>query len=237
MEIPSFATLTGWIDLPLHNPPARPAECLGPTDVIDSEHPTIRRKAGELTAALEAPLDKTRAIFEFVRDRIVYNFAPHIRSRASWRASDTLARGDGFCQQKSVLLIALLRAAGVPAQMGFQHLRDYKIIGTRYESGLPGGVIHFHGLAYFYHEASWQRLDPTLDAGLVNQRGYRLAEFNPHGETLLPATDRAGQPHFDVLAEFGPYPDLPPIISAKLSEIGWYWDRWRELVRRTGATM
>jgi transglutaminase-like putative cysteine protease len=237
MDTDSFAGLTGPFDLPPHQPPAAPGECLGPTDVIDAGHPSIQRQASTLTAGLDTPPDKTGVLFEFVRDGISYDFAPDIRSRTNWLASNTLARGDGFCQQKSILLAALLRAAGVPAQLGYQHLKDYKIIGTRYESGLPGGVIHYHGLVYVYLGGGWRRVDPTLDAALVNKRRYRLAEFNPQGETLLPRTDRAGQPHFDFLADFGPYPNLPTVVSTKFVEIAWFWDEWRDLVRRTGATM
>lgn len=234
---PSFAALVGALRLAPVDPPAAPGECLGATDVIDIDHRSVERKAAALARASKTQVDKARAVFEFVRDEIPYTFGPVVESRASWRASRTLARGNGFCQQKSVLLVALARAAGVPAQLGYQHLKDYKIVGTRYEVGLPGGVIHFHGLAYLYIDGGWRRVDATLDRVLVERRGYRLADFNETGDTLLPATDLAGAPHFAVLEEFGPFPDLPRALSDCLSAITRYWKEWRALVRRTGATM
>jgi len=225
------------LQLPRGTAPADPAACLGPTDVIESEQPAIRDLAQRLTAGLDSPPDKARALFDYVRDEIVYNFAPLLATRSDWRASATLARGDGFCQQKALLLAALARAVGIPSQIGFQHLKDYKLLETRYVSVLPDGVIPFHGLNALYLNGRWIWADATLDAGLSERRGYRLVEFRADEDMLLPATDLAGRPHFDFLAEFGPYPDLPVALSDAFASLHTLWREWHAFVTRTGVTM
>jgi transglutaminase-like putative cysteine protease len=211
-------------------------ECLLPTDVIDSDHPLVKETAEKVVRRAKAPVEIARRIFYFVRDDIKYNFAPLLRSREDWKASSTLERGDGFCQQKAVLFAALLRAAGVPSQVAFQHIKDYKLLGTRYEPYMPDGVLPFHGLTVVYLNGRWLWEDATLDSGLCNRRGYRLVEFSAEGEALLPATDLQGHPHFEFLGDFGPYPDLPKEISdAFIDPVG--WEMWQALVKRTHLTM
>lgn len=211
-------------------------ECLLPTDVIDSDDDLVQSTAREIVQGCDDPVEKARRLFYFVRDEIEYNFAPLLRSRQDWKASLTLKRGDGFCQQKAVLYAALARAVGVPAQIAFQHLKDHKLIGTRYEPYMPGGVLPFHGLTVLYIGGEWLWEDATLDAGLCNRRGYRLVEFSPEEDALLPATDLKGRPHFEFLGSFGPYPNLPKEVSdAFIDPEG--WEMWHALVKRTRITM
>jgi len=214
-----------------------PATCLGPTDVMDTEHPAIRATVAQLTAGLQAPEDRARVLFNFVRDRIVYNFGPDLNSRADWLASKTLARGNGFCQQKATLLATLLRAAGLPGQLVFQDIKDYKLLESRFAPLIPDGIIHYHGLTAVYLNGHWLRLDATLDAGLSQRRGYRLVEFRPDADALLPATDLQGLPHFDILAEIGPFPNLPVALTDAQLRAAPFWREWQILVRRTGASM
>lgn len=224
-------------ELPSIDGPADPAACLGPTDVMDIDHPAIRATVERLTAGLEATGDRVRALFEFVRDRIVYNFGPTLNSRADWLASTTLARGDGFCQQKATLLATLLRAAGIPSQIAFQDIRDYKLLDTRFAPMVPDGIIRYHGLTAVYLDGRWLRIDATLDAGLSQRRGYRLVEFRPGADALLPATDLQGLPHFDILANIGPFPNLPEALTEAELRAAQYWREWQSLVRRTDASM
>lgn len=87
---------------------------LKPTKFINSDHPLIVKKAAELTAKCSTTIEKMKNIYEFVRDS--YND----RSHDSYIASDTLVAGGNSCAQRSVLLAALCRAAGIPARLHMQ---------------------------------------------------------------------------------------------------------------------
>ena len=214
-----------------------PAACLGPTDVIQCEDQVVARKSRELTAGLDDPEARAAALFRFVRDEITYDFTPTLRDRDDWSAVATLARGRGFCQQKAVLFAALARAAGIPTAVGFQRIVDYKLIDTRFETLLPGGVIIFHGFNFLWLAGQWRGADATLDAGLCTRRGYRLCQLTPESLARLPRTDHAGEPHFDILLEMGPFPDMPHAISTLAASMEEGWKRLREVAARTGATM
>jgi len=117
-----------------------------------------------------------------------------------------------------------------------KHLKDYKLLGTRYEPYMPDGVLPYHGLTVLYLNGRWLWEDATLDSDLCHRRRYRLVEFDPDDHALLPATDLDGNPHFESLGSFGPYPDLPRVLSDAFSGLE-EWEKWQALVKRTHITM
>ena len=225
--------------IPLPAAGADPARCLGPAGAVDSDHPTILALAGDLTRGRTTDWDRASALFAHVRDAIPYDFTPDLRSEDDWRASKTLARGAGFCQQKAVLLTALGRAAGIPSATGLQHILDHKLLDTRFERWLPGGIIHFHGHSFFFLDGAWRIADATLDRALSARRQYRLVELSKTAPDAarLPRTDLAGAPHFDFLAEFGPFPEIPGAVVDLLVSLRPRWEALMEVARKTGATM
>lgn len=221
-----------------------PAACRRPTDVIDSDHAALTALAADLTDGRQGDGQRAAALFRHVRDGIRYDFTPDLTDRTVWRASATLARGQGFCQQKAVLLVALARAAGIPAGLVFQHIVDWKLRDTRFEVVLPGGVILYHGLCALWLDGAWRSVDPSLDRDLCVRRRYRLVELHDMtgmspdgGDALLPLNDLDGRRHFDILGQAGPYADMPAPISDMLVTLGETWSEMRRLAARTGATM
>lgn len=211
--------------------------CLGPTDVIDSEHPLIVAAAQAAIAGAPDGAAKRAALFRLVRDRIRYDLAPDLPDRTAWTASRTLARGTGFCHQKAVLLVALLRAARLPAAIGFEHIRDHKLLEPRFEKVLPGGIIAYHGRAAVFAGDRWLWIDPSLDSGLCEAKGYVIVEHDGLSEALLPKKDRAGQPHFDSLGTFGPFADVPAVVTDLLVSVADVWRELRTMVKKSGASM
>lgn len=210
---------------------------------IDFSHPEVQRSAAALTAGLHGEEEKARVLFEFVRDAVAYTFTWRrdeavVSLEESFRASATLARSSGMCIQKAVLLCALARAAGIRARLVFQSLRDYRL--PRELVALMGDVLTPHGLVSMEINGRFVRLDPSLDQGLCERKGYRLTEFCSTADSLLPAVDAAGRPHFEILEELGEFDLLPTALVMSIFEA-----RFRDLdiealrayVARTGATM
>ncbi len=218
-------------------PPPLVAPCaLEATDVIASTDPAVVVVANEVAGHLPDQASKALALFTFVRDAIRYDIGPDLPNRSAWHAGATLQRGKGFCQQKAVLLAALLRAQAIPSGLGFEHIRDWKLQGTRFEAILPEGVIIYHGLTYAFLHGGWRAMDATLDRALSEKRGYQLVQASPTAHALLPALDLAGNRHFDRFGHWGPYCDLPHAVSGLLVSVQATWAEARTLAR-SGATM
>lgn len=185
-----------------------PEAALGATELIDADAPLVRETAERVAGDAEG-VEAVRRLFEHVRDRIAYEMAPDFEDgRLAWKASATLERGYGFCQQKAVALAALLRAREIPAGIVVQDLQDHKI-PPHYVEFIGSQRIEVHGLTCVYVNGRWMRLDATLPRALCEKKGYRLVEFDGSGDAVLPATDVDGEPHFDILAELGTWADMP----------------------------
>lgn len=128
-----------------------PVACLGACATIDHRHPAVRALAAELlhTDALAT----ARTAFLWVRDNVRHSLDFQC-TEMPWRASDVLAAGSGLCFAKAHLLVALLRANGLPAALGYQRLLR--------SDPPPGSPTHgLHGFAAVWLDGhGWYRCDP-----------------------------------------------------------------------------
>ncbi len=214
--------------------PKEQNQALKPTPIIESDNEKVVEKACEVSASCDNYVEKTRRIFEFARDEIVYNFAPDVDSKEILKASHTLRIGNGFCIQKAVLFAALCRAAGIPAKIGFQHIRSHKIVGKILDFR-GSNEFEYHGLNSVYLKGKWIKLDCTLDKKLSEKKGYKLVEFDPEEDSLFPEYDLAGRPHFDILKEHGFFCDIPQkIIKIMLDHFEKINQKaWKDLIFKT----
>ncbi len=83
--------------------------------------PDIKSTADKIAGNIKEPLEKARAIFNWIRDTMKYVYPPKKRG-----AEEALKTCEGDCGQYSALFIALARAEGIPArqQSGFMFMPD-----------------------------------------------------------------------------------------------------------------
>ena len=116
---------------------------------------SIKNKAAALTSGLTSVKEKALAIFNYVRDQVSYSFYYD----TAYGATGTLSRGYGNCVDQAHLVVALARAAGIPAR--YEH-------GTcRFTSGSTYG----HVWAQILVDNVWVVADPTSSRnsfGVVN---------------------------------------------------------------------
>jgi len=212
-------------------------EYLKPTWYLNYDNPLVRERVEKVVAGCGDVVARAKAIYEFVRDQIIYNPATDVDSFEVMRASYTLSLGEGFCVQKAVLLSAMWRAAGIPSKVGFQRIRSFRIPQVYLD--LLGDSIDNHGLSAFKVGDRWIRLDASLDRAMVERQGYRLVEFNSTRDELLHPTDIAGNPHFVILADYGDFQDVPHDRAVWLVQefTRLHNEGWKSLVNQHGASM
>lgn len=95
---------------------------LQPGTNCQSTDPSIVALSASITSGLTSTYDKAAAIFNWVRDNIPYSFYYGTK----YGAVGTLAAKTGNCVDHSHLVIALARAAGIPAryQYGYCNFTD-----------------------------------------------------------------------------------------------------------------
>lgn len=175
---------------------------LTPAPGIQCEHPEVFKLARSLARGAANDVQAARRLFEFARDSVRYSVYVPFWELEHYLALNTIARGFGYCVQKSALLCALARSLGIPSRLSFADIQNHQVRGALAEA-LPQGIIYYHCFVEWYVGGLWQKATPSFDRALTEELQWRLVEFTGTGDAMLPATDLAGQPHVTYLRYHG----------------------------------
>lgn len=157
------------------------------TKYCDFNNSEIGKLAHKIAYGYENQKDKATAAFYWVRDNILYRVGAWNR-----KASETLEEREGTCTNKANLLVALLRALGIPAGYGVM-----KVYGQRYFGPIAVpmlrkfiGEFSTHIYAVVYLNGKWIKCDPSDDKELSENTSHfnftsKLVEFNGGSDAML----------------------------------------------------
>ncbi|MGO9387383.1 MAG: transglutaminase domain-containing protein, partial [Methanobacterium sp.] len=113
-KLPNYVSVTpGVVQLTSTSTvPASLLPYLQPGTYAQSTNPTIDALSASITKGLTTPYAKAVAIFDWVRDHITYSFYYGTK----YGAVGTVSSGTANCVDHSDLVVALARAAGIPAR-------------------------------------------------------------------------------------------------------------------------
>ena len=210
---------------------------LKPTAVIDSETESVKRKAQELTRGLKTDREKAVALYYFVRDSIKHNPYAEGSHPEDFKASVILQRGYGYCQHKALLLVALARAARIPARLGFVDVRDH-LLSPKFRAMIGGdNLLIQHGYAELYIDGKWVHASPAYDLGTCRKMGFVPVDFDGIHDARDSAYNQRGKPHIEYVVDHGTYDDFPWnfILSYRqewVVKIGREWNEYTDNVAR-----
>ncbi len=120
-------------------------QCLKQTVNAQSKNPTIKALAKKITKGAKTKYAKAVKIFNWVRDNIGYSFYYNTK----YGAVRTLKKKTGNCVDTSHLLVALLRASGVPAR--YVHVK----------AKFPDDEYYGHVFVQAYVKGKWYNADAS----------------------------------------------------------------------------
>ncbi len=145
----------------------------------------IRDIAVEVTAEAETPLEKARAIYDYVVDTMVYD-----TSGTGWGNGDIYWACDvktGNCTDFHALFVGLNRAVGIPAtfEIGFPLPPDRA----------AGEIAGYHCWAQFYLDGvGWVPVDTSEANKHPDKREYFFGAHDPHRVLFTLGRDITLQP-------------------------------------------
>lgn len=141
---------------------------LAPTPWIDAVHPRIVQLAADITRDAATPREAAVRVHDWVRDRIPFGIPPDFYAL---RASEVLDAGVGYCNTKTTLFSALLRAVGIPTRT---HMFDLSAEVLR---GLfdPRTAYVDHAVTELWLDGRWVGVDSyVVDLPLARAAAARL---------------------------------------------------------------
>lgn len=203
------------------------------TEFIDCDKRLIKDKALDITTGLQTDKEKAVALYYFVRDGIKHNAYAELYDSDNFKASAILKAGNGVCQQKAILLVALARAAEIPARIGLIDIYDHLISDTFRE--MIGGinVLPLHGYADLYIDGKWIHASPAYDIEICRKKRFIPVEFDGVNDAKDSTHDLDGKPHVEHIKYHGPYDDFPWDEIQKYylewaGKLGRDWDEFKE---------
>lgn len=133
----------------------------GMDQLADHDHPGIKDLAARLTRSETTAHGKLKGIFGFVRDDIRFGFPVN---GDFVKASETVRLGYGQCNTKATLLLALCKAAGIPARIHFS------LITKDIQKGFFTGIAYWlmpkeisHSWIEVEIDGRWRRIDTFIN--------------------------------------------------------------------------
>jgi len=194
---------------------------LTPTDIIDSDAPQIRAHMEQVTSGLSDPVDRAVQLYLAVRDGIRYDPYSPFYLPEHYRASCVLKSGRGFCVSKASLLCALVRAAGIPARIGFATVVNH--LSTKQLTDYLGSSrFVYHGYVELFLEGKWVTCTPAFNRELCERHRVPPLDFNGRENSLFQSYNRDHEQFMEYVEYHGVYADIPidRILAAWENEYG-----------------
>jgi len=190
---------------------------LVPTPYIDSDMPSVREKSLSLVRGVTAQRDRAIRIFYAVRDGIRYTVYGNRSLPEHFRASRVLSAGEGYCVQKAILLVALARAASIPARLRFAAIKNH-LMPADFLEKRGTNFFAYHGYTDLYLGDSWVKATPTFDIVCCRNAGLRPVDFDGKHDAMLPTLTMDGRRHIEYVEDRGVFDDVPfdDIMEASL---------------------
>lgn len=135
------------------------AQHLAATKMLDYRHPAIQQLVDDRGWALLPEHDRVGAVYGYVRDGIPFGY----NAGDDLSASAVLEDGYGQCNTKTTLLMALLRAVGIPCRL------HASTIHKELQKGVVNGVVYRlaptnidHTWAEVDVDGRWTRLEGVI---------------------------------------------------------------------------
>ena len=184
------------------------ASYLEPATFIDSDAADVREFARAATRGVDDDIARAIALYQAVREAVIYDPYVDVSDPACYRASAVLAAGRGYCVGKASLLAAAARAAGVPARVGYADVRNHMTSPRLYEA-LGTDIFHWHSYADLYLDGRWVKASPTFNSTLCGRFGVAPLDFDGGADALLQAYDGEGRTFMQYEVLHGSFHDVP----------------------------
>ncbi|CAL2104538.1 Transglutaminase [Tenacibaculum sp. 190130A14a] len=201
---------------------------------FDFSHQIVQNAIEDITLKHEklTPNEYAVKAYEYVRDTWEYYPYHFSLNEKDWKASSLMQRTSGHCLEKATILIALLRAKGIPSRLGLAKVKNHLAVDKIVET-LQSDELVPHGYVEVYLNKKWVKATPAFNKTLCDLLGVNVLEFNGEEDSVFHEYDRNEENKFmEYLDDYGTFNEVPldymfelmkmhyPIINEKRIEKG-----------------
>ena len=148
-------------------------------------------------------------LFDAVRDEIRYNPFDIGTTADEYRASHIAGMPSNYCVPKAILLTAALRAAGIPAAVGFADVRNH-LNSPKLAELMGTDLFIYHGYVALWLDGRMFKVTPAFNTEMCERFGVRQLIFDGKSDALFHEFDAENHRHMEYVNDRGWFAD-PPI--------------------------
>ncbi|WP_046743327.1 transglutaminase-like domain-containing protein [Kordia zhangzhouensis] len=152
--------------------------------------------------------DKAINLYNKVRDH--WKYAPYniSFSKENYKASIIAQKKSGNCVEKSILLIACLRAVGIPARLHLGKVKNHIAVERLIEK-FGSNELTPHGMVNVYLNSKWLKLSPAFNASLCEKFNVAPLVFDGEHHSFLQSYNNEGNLFMEYTDDYGHFEDVP----------------------------
>ncbi|WP_298318876.1 transglutaminase family protein [uncultured Aquimarina sp.] len=178
------------------------------TYYFDYESDEIQKIIREFNTDTLTPKEKATRLYLKIRDDWWYD-PYHINlSKEGYRASKIAKKNSGHCLDKSILLIACLRALRIPARIHLAKVKNH--IGVeRLIEKFGTNELTPHGMVNICLDGKWLKASPAFNKALCEKCNVAPLEFDGEKDSMFQEYDNKGGVFMEYLEDYGHFDDVP----------------------------
>ena len=180
---------------------------LNETHYLDYSSPQIQDLVSE-ALKLESETEKIEQLYLKVRDG--WRYSPFVigLTKDHYIASSIYKKPEAHCIDKAILLIAGLRALGIPARLHLAKVSNH-IAAERLEEQLGTNELAPHGLVDVYCNGEWRKCSPAFNKELCERYNVDALDFDGTQDSVLQEYNRDDKKFMEYLEDYGSFEDVP----------------------------
>ncbi|SHI34349.1 transglutaminase-like domain-containing protein [Aquimarina spongiae] len=183
-------------------------EYLEHTYYLDYKSKEIQELIEEFDTQDLSSKEKAIGWYYKVRDQWKYDpYSIHL-SKEKYRASEVAKQDYGHCVDKSILLIAGLRALGIPARIHLAKVKNH-IAVERLTEKFGTNELAPHGMVDLFLEGKWLKVSPAFNKALCEKCNVAPLDFDGEQDSMFHEYDRVGNVFMEYVEDYGHFEDVP----------------------------
>lgn len=181
---------------------------LQPSYFFDFDHEDIQNLISEYKDGAISNKDKAIGIYTKVRDHWMYDPYTISLSEDNYKASVIARRTSGNCVEKSILLIACLRALDIPARLHLGKVKNHIAVERLIEK-FGSNELTPHGMVNVYLNGKWLKMSPAFNKSLCEKFKVDPLDFDGENNSFLQEFNNEGNLFMEYTDDYGYFEDVP----------------------------
>jgi len=178
------------------------------TYYFDYEIESVQKLISEYKNTTLSDKEKTIGMYTKVRDNWKYDPYSISLSKEKYKSSHIANKQSGNCVEKSIILIACLRALGIPARLHLGKVKNH-IAVERLTEKFGSNELTPHGMVNVHLDNKWLKMSPAFNKSLCKKLNVDPLEFDGENSSLLQQYNGEGTLFMEYLDDYGYFEDVP----------------------------